>query len=356
MKRILTLVTAFSLIFALVVPAFAYGTYEQIKEKPDQPITSSGEFGVRVNGYLVEFPDEKPFVNSDNRTMIPVRFVTEALGAKVSWSSKQNAAIIEKDGVKIVLPVGRNEMTVTRDGKESTKELDTSTVLQNGRTFVPIRAVAEELGAWVSFSSAYNTVEIYNDVLSPSEIDQLHGMAIRKYWQDNVMDSKKAMLSSSSKYEDLSEYVLRNNRAVLDYELKTPNGLYYNTKTGTQEDKLNFMAKAICESMSRSYSMEKYYGITASFRTDTSCIFTNPAGDSKYLNYGYLTINVPKDADVAGYASMLKTSGCDLSSLQPGKSYTFLVETNWEILMGKEYGLTCLAVVNRTNGVDERWA
>lgn len=35
MKRILTLVTAFSLIFTLVVPAFAYGTYEQIKEKPD---------------------------------------------------------------------------------------------------------------------------------------------------------------------------------------------------------------------------------------------------------------------------------------------------------------------------------
>lgn len=320
------------------------------------PKTASSATDVRVNGYLVEFPDEKPFVNSDNRTMIPVRFVTEALGAKVSWSSKQNAAIIEKDGVKIVLPVGRNEMTVTRDGKESTKELDTSTVLQNGRTFVPIRAVAEELGAWVSFSSAYNTVEIYNDVLSPSEIDQLHSLSVHSYWQKNVMDSKKAMLTSSSKYEDLSEYVLRNNRAVLDYELKTPNGLYYNTKTDTQEDKLNFMAKAICESMSRSYSMEKYYGITASFRTDTSCIFTNPAGDSKYLNYGYLTINVPKDADVAGYASMLKTSGCDLSSLQPGKSYTFLVETNWEILVGKEYGLTCLSVVNRTNGLEQRWA
>ena len=319
------------------------------------PKTASSATDVRVNGYLVEFPDEKPFVNSDNRTMIPVRFVTEALGAKVSWSSKQNAAVIEKDGVKIVLPVGRNEMTVTRDGKESTKELDTSTVLQNGRTFVPIRAVAEELGAWVSFSSAYNTVEIYNDVLSPSEIDQLHSLSVRDYWQQHAMDSKKAMLTSSSKYEDMSEYVLRNTRAVYDYELKTPNGLYFNTKTGTLEDKMNFMAKAICESMARSYSMEKYYGITATFRTDVSCIFTNPVGDSTYLNYGYLTINVPKDADVAGYASMLKTPGCDLSSLQPGKSYTFLIESSWEILMGKTYGLSCVAVYNRTNGVDERW-
>lgn len=320
------------------------------------PKDASSATDVRVNGYLVKFPDEKPFVNSDNRTMIPVRFVTEALGAKVSWSSKQNAAVIEKDGVKIVLPVGRNEMTVTRDGKESTKELDTSTVLQNGRTFVPIRAVAEELGAWVSYSSAYNTVEIYNDVLSPSEIEQLHSLPVRNYWQQHAKDAKKTMLTSSSKYEDLSEYALRNNPSVYDYELKTPNGLYFNTKTGTHEDKMSFMAKAICESMSRDYSMEKYYGITATFRTDESCLFVNTASDAKWLNYGYLTINVPKDADVAGYASMYKTSGCDFSSLQPGKSYTFLIETNWEIVMGKEYGLSCLAVVNRTNGVDERWA
>lgn len=38
------------------------------------PKTASSATDVRVNGYLVEFPDEKPFVNSDNRTMIPVRF------------------------------------------------------------------------------------------------------------------------------------------------------------------------------------------------------------------------------------------------------------------------------------------
>ena len=53
---------------------------------------------------------------------------------------------------------------------------------------------------------------------------------------------------------------------------------------------------------------------------------------------------------------MKKTPGCDLSSLQPGKSYTFLIESSWEILMGKTYGLSRVAVYNRTNGVDERWA
>lgn len=311
---------------------------------------------VRVNGFLVNFPDEKPFVNSDNRTMIPVRFVGEALGADVSWSRLKNGAVIEKDGVKIVLPVDTNEMIVTRDGKEKTVTLDTKTVLQNGRTFVPIRAIAEELGAWVSFSKAYNTVEIYNDVLTPSEIEQLHSISVGAFWKKNAVDPMKSLLSSSSLYEDLSEYALRNNSAIYDYELRTPKGLYFQTKGHTNEEKIDFMCKAITELMEQDYSREKYYGITATYRTDASCLFISPTTDASWINYGYLTITVPEGADVAGYARAKKAADNDFSTLQPGKSYTFWVESNWEILMGRYYGLTCLSVDNRTNGIDQRWS
>ena len=36
------------------------------------PKTASSATDVRVNGYLVEFPDEKPFVNSDNLSLIHI--------------------------------------------------------------------------------------------------------------------------------------------------------------------------------------------------------------------------------------------------------------------------------------------
>ena len=41
---------------------------------------------VIVNGQKVKFPDTEPYINTDGRTMVPVRFVSEMLGAEVMGS------------------------------------------------------------------------------------------------------------------------------------------------------------------------------------------------------------------------------------------------------------------------------
>lgn len=309
---------------------------------------------VRVNGYLVEFPDAQPYINDDLRTMIPVRFVGEALGADVSWSHIKQGAVIKKDGITIILPVGTNQMIVNRDGKETTKELDTRTVLQNGRTFVPIRAVAEELGAWVSFAKAYNTVVIYDDILSPSEIEQIHALPIRDYWVGIAPDAEKAICKSSSAYEDLSEIALRAGRFKLDFEAKGFSGATYNTKTDSTEDRIDYLVKEINYGMAKQYTREEY-GITAEFRTDASCTIVNPGSKTKFLNLGYLTIHVAKDANIERYAYFKKAYDHDFAKiLKPGNTYTFILETNYEFMAGGR--VDRLAVVNRTNGVNERWS
>jgi hypothetical protein len=53
---------------------------------------------VRVNDLLVSFPDTQPYIDGSNRTMLPVRFVTESLGAEVSWDQNTQTAIIVLDG------------------------------------------------------------------------------------------------------------------------------------------------------------------------------------------------------------------------------------------------------------------
>jgi hypothetical protein len=63
------LIITLCLIILCTVTAFA----SEVSSAPD----------VRVNGKLVSFPDEQPFIQ-DGRTYIPVRFVAEALGADVS--------------------------------------------------------------------------------------------------------------------------------------------------------------------------------------------------------------------------------------------------------------------------------
>ena len=111
----------------------------------------TGDITVKVNGKTIRFPDQSPVVQNE-RTLVPVRFVAEALGYDVIWNQADNSAVID-DG-KIVLYIGTN--TAKIDGKSVTLDV-ASTVIHN-RTMVPLRVVAETLNCSVDWISETNTV------------------------------------------------------------------------------------------------------------------------------------------------------------------------------------------------------
>jgi len=49
---------------------------------------ASANITVVVNGEKVNFTDQQPFIDSNSRTMVPIRFISEALDAKVDWIEK----------------------------------------------------------------------------------------------------------------------------------------------------------------------------------------------------------------------------------------------------------------------------
>ena len=90
-----------------------------------------------------------PIINQD-RTLIPLRSISEAFSADVSFAD--NAAKIEIAGKTIVFPI--NEASFTVDGQNY--PLDTKTIIRNDRSMVPIRALCETaLGLKVDFSDGY---------------------------------------------------------------------------------------------------------------------------------------------------------------------------------------------------------
>lgn len=111
---------------------------------------------VVVNGREVIFPDQPPYINKNQRTMVPVRFISESLGAKVNWNGKTKTVVIEKDGTTINLTIGQNKATV--NGKIVT--FDTSAEMKNGRTMVPLRFVSEVMGAKIDWDENTKTVNI----------------------------------------------------------------------------------------------------------------------------------------------------------------------------------------------------
>ncbi|PQQ67772.1 hypothetical protein B9R14_14110 [Acetivibrio saccincola] len=111
---------------------------------------------VVVNGNRVNFPDAEPFIDDNGRTQVPVRFVSEALGAEVSWEGSTKTVTISQGDKEIKIVIGKKEYTI--NGEKNL--MDTEALLKEDRTFVPVRFVSEGLGARVEWDSAVRTVYI----------------------------------------------------------------------------------------------------------------------------------------------------------------------------------------------------
>ena len=119
------------------------------------------DIGVTIDGKSVVFPSGygKPYIDSNNRTLVPLRGVTESFGAAVSWDNATSTAIVEKNGITVQVPVGQTYILV--NGVSVTN--DTSAVIKDGRTYLPIRAVLEAFGAGVSWDNVNRTVVVRTD-------------------------------------------------------------------------------------------------------------------------------------------------------------------------------------------------
>lgn len=120
--------------------------------------SASAAFSLRVvvDGKEILFPDAQPFIDSKQRVQLPIRFVSEALGAKVLWDASAKKVTITLDGKTMVIRIGQKSYQV--NGK--TKQMDTAAIYKQYRTFVPLRFIYEGLGVDTRWEDAVKTVYI----------------------------------------------------------------------------------------------------------------------------------------------------------------------------------------------------
>lgn len=115
----------------------------------------------------------------DNRTFVPVRFISERLGATVGWDNDAQAVSVEKDGHKITMAVGSS--TYYLDGEAKTLDAPaefTPSTNGNSRTMVPIRFVSEALGYQVEWDQVRNLVVIAPKALNWDPKGTAEGLAL----------------------------------------------------------------------------------------------------------------------------------------------------------------------------------
>ena len=133
------------------------------------------EVKVTINKKAISFPDQRPFITQEGRTLVPVRFVSEELGATVEWVESTRDVIIKKGSDTVTMRV--NSKAVTKNG--SLSSMDVAPTITNGRTMVPLRFVSEQLGVGVRWEASTYTVVIYTDlrpgnlVTLPSDADDI---------------------------------------------------------------------------------------------------------------------------------------------------------------------------------------
>ena len=150
LKRVFSVlvVTVLSLL-AMILPATA-ADYSYLKTVE---ITIGMKSGL-VNG-LPSTMDQPAFIKN-GRSLIPFRFLGEALGAEVSWQNASKAAVLKIRGTEVMVIIGSNSAYI--NGKRVI--LDVPAELKGGRTFIPMRFVSEALGADVEFDGDTKTVSV----------------------------------------------------------------------------------------------------------------------------------------------------------------------------------------------------
>ncbi len=126
---------------------------DYLKQLPEIGTYSvEGDIVVEVNGKRI-LSDQPPVI-VDDRTLVPLRAIFEAMNAEVDWNNLTKTVTSTKDDVVISLTIGSKELI--KNG--TIIELDVSPQIINSRTMVPVRAIAESFGAVVDWDEVNQAV------------------------------------------------------------------------------------------------------------------------------------------------------------------------------------------------------
>ena len=133
--------------------------------------------------------DAAPFVNESYRTMVPVRAISEGLGAKVEWDDPTQTVTITDGETVLKLVIG----SVIANLNGADVELDSAPVLVNARTFVPLRFIGEALGYNINYCNTTQQIIIDdtpvvivcgNESITLAEFEVMYNIAINSTLQE----------------------------------------------------------------------------------------------------------------------------------------------------------------------------
>ena len=162
-RTLLIVVLTFVMVLALAMPAFA----------------ANNNIKVTVDGKQITFTDAKPYVDSHNRTQVPLRALGNAIGCQINWNEFGGSGGRDNWGRAILTKTsGDGTITVTNvyttgyEGYYSEKTvngivvseqdcyMDTVPILKANRIYLPARYVTKHFGYDINWNAQSNTISL----------------------------------------------------------------------------------------------------------------------------------------------------------------------------------------------------
>ena len=152
--------------------------------------------------------DAKPFIKND-RTLVPLRFIVEAIGGEVNWDNDNRLVTVNSKGKNIELPI--DSKTIKIDGKDV--NIDQAAIIKGDRTFVPIRFIAENLDMVVNYINDTREIEIssYEDKKLENNADLTQALEENKAATNNSQNNTKNTNNSKNSNANANKNANANN-------------------------------------------------------------------------------------------------------------------------------------------------
>lgn len=175
---------------------------------PQDVFAADQTIQIKIDGETVP-SDAPPIISESNRVLVPIRVISESLGYRVWWGSETQEVHIYNDDIRIKLKM--NEASLWKNDEKF--DLDVVPLIHQGRTFLPIRAVSENLGTIVNWNAENKSVEI-STITTVNSNDQ-----------ENVIVSSGELLSFEQEGTSITFHTTNPQLEHSIFELKEPNRL-----------------------------------------------------------------------------------------------------------------------------------
>lgn len=149
---------------------------------------------VYLDGRALHF-DVDPVIEN-NRSLVPLRDIFEAMGAKVEWDQQNQTACAVKGNTTVKLTVGNTRPMV--NGK--VQALDTAAKIVNQRILAPLRFVGEAFGGTVSWEQTANRI----DIITQSSAQAAPSQNILKITGEKLKTAANYSLSDLQGMQDIT--------------------------------------------------------------------------------------------------------------------------------------------------------